>query len=793
MKKVATVTLGSSKQDFAFETNFLGHRFSVQRLGADNDTGKAWELLRRQQANVDAIGLGEIGDHYQVGLRTVVNKETKRLLNVVTRVPATSGATLRRLLQVRAIRHVQHELGSYFNNNLVLFLSGMRNWDMAVALSDYTRNLSFADALFQTGAPAMLGSLEQLELYAKGSKWALSGKPGEMLEASLYSFKRNRAAEAVGKSHVIVGTFAELKAVGNASNLAGKTLITSAVDDERMAFFTKCKVNLVIDVSPKLFDRVVGINTIEAMMLAALGKPPEQVSDDDFAEMLDELNIKPRLLHPTGNFRNIRRFAFVIHPLSQEYIKKGFPIPKATPKFIMDQIETVAAHMPPMVYCKMENIVSPCGAEAEGWLITVGGTPKEMLARSPEFTYRRLLHASRIAEGLGAQIMGLGAFTKVVGDAGITVARRSRLPITTGNSYSASGALWAAADAMRRMNLVKISKGDKRVPAKTMVIGATGSIGSVSARLMAMAFDEVVVAGRDMKKLEELRASILLDTPDAKVTCSTNYDELLGEMDMIVTSTSGAGKKILDITKVKPGCVITDVARPLDLPPEEVAKRPDVLVIESGEIELPTQVKGMKSIGLPPNVIYACLAETIVLALEGRFEVFTIGRDTEWEKVKQIYKLGIKHGMKLAAISGVKGVYSDDDIARVVGLAQQARLTWKSGAAPKAAVRPSGATVKPRAKAPVKAVAKAPVKAVSKAPSKAVTKAVTQTVTRTASKAKPTPVKKAAPAKVSPVKTTAAKASAVKAAVRAPSKKAAAGKPPVKTARARQSKPAVNA
>ena len=66
-----------------------------------------------------------------------------------------------------------------------------------------------------------------------------------------------------------------------------------------------------------------------------------------------------------------------------------------------------------------------------------------------------------------------------------------------------------------------------------------------------------------------------------------------------------------------------------------MAKRPDVLVIESGEIELPTKVKGMKSIGLPPNVIYACLAETIVLALEGRFEVFTVGRDTEWQKVRR--------------------------------------------------------------------------------------------------------------------------------------------------------------
>ena len=680
-KKVVTVTLGSSERDFTLETDFLGHHFQVRRLGADDDVNKAWELMRRAQSKADAIGLGEVADHYHVGQDTVTNRETQRLTKVVTRVPVTTGAKLRRLLQVHAVRWVQNHIGNYFNNNIVLFLSGMRNYDMALAMSDYTPNLRFADVLAQTGAPKVLTSLRQLELYARGSDLVLSGRPGEMLESALTGFKSKLMAREVAKAHVVVGTFAELKAVGSARNLAGKTIITSAVDEEAETFFKACEANLVIDVSPQLFDKVIGINVLEAMILASLHKPQEAISDDDFHEIIEELDIQPRLLHPTGKFRNIRRFAFVIHPLSQEYIRKGFPVPKGTPKFVMDRVESLAAHMPPMIYCKMENIVSPTGAEAEGWLITVGGTPKEMLARSPEFTYRRLLAAAKMAEKLGAQIMGLGAFTKVVGDAGVTVARRARIPITTGNSYSASGALWAAHDAMRRMGLVKLHPVDKHVMAKTMVIGATGSIGSVSARLLAMAFEEVVIAGRNMKKLERLKASILKDTPNAKIVCSTDYDQLLGDMDMIVTSTSGAGKKILDITKVKPGCVITDVARPLDLPPEEVAKRPDVLVIESGEIELPDTVKGLKDIGLPENVVYACLAETIVLALEGRFEVFTIGRDTEWEKVKEIYKLGLRHGMKLAAISGAKGVYSDEDIASVVALAKKARKTWKGGSA----------------------------------------------------------------------------------------------------------------
>lgn len=723
MKKVVGVTLGSSKKDFEFHTEFLGQEFSVKRVGADGDTAKAWELMRRYQARADVVGLGEVADHYHVGVRTVENKATKELMHVVTRVPVTTGATLRRLLQVRALRHVQKELGHYFNNNLVLFLSGMRNYDLAVAMSDYTKNLTFADPVFQTGSLLMLNSLSQLEMYARGSELILNNLPGQILESALTGLKNKRVAAEVAKSHVIVGTFAEIKAVSNSKNLRGKTLITSAIDDERLEYFKQHEVNLVIDVSPKLFDNVVGTYMLEAMILAKLNKDPHEVSDDDFHEIISELKIEPRLLYPTGKFRNIRRFAFVIHPLSQEFIKKGTPIPKYTPAFIMDRVEKLAAHLPPFVYCKMENIVSPTGAEAEGWLISVGGTPKEMLAHRPEFTYRRLLAAAKMAEKMGAQIMGLGAFTKVVGDAGVTVARRADIPITTGNSYSASGALWAAADAMRRMGLVHINKHNKKVAAKTMVIGATGSIGSVSARLLAMAFEEVYLAGRNLEKLEELKASILEDTPDAKVFTSVDYNNLLADMDMIVTSTSGAGKSILDITKVKPGCVITDVARPLDLPPEDVAKRPDVLVIESGEIELPTPVKGLKHIGLPPNVVYACLAETIVLALEGRFEVFTIGRDTEWEKVKEIYKLGLKHGMKLSAISGVNGVYSDEDIAKVVQLAKEARLTWNGASQDKAS---KVAVKKPRVSTTKKAEAE---------PDASVDAA--KTVAKTASKAKP--------------------------------------------------------
>jgi predicted amino acid dehydrogenase/phage FluMu protein gp41 len=460
--------------------------------------------------------------------------------------------------------------------------------------------------------------------------------------------------------------------------LAGKTLIAAAVNDERMAQLRDKGVSMVIDGSPTMNGHVLGANLLDAMILAATGKAPQDIQEDDYLEIITGLDSEPRIVYPNG-FKRVNRFAFVIHPLSQEYFKKVKPIEllsQVSPPVLMNSIEKIMAYAPPFAYTRVTGIQSLTGVEAEGWLISVGGTPREIMRHDPEFTYRRLLDAATMAKRLGAQIMGLGAFTKVVGDAGLTVAKRAPLPITTGNSYSASGALWAAHDALLRMRLLPLPKGKERVKFKAMVVGATGAIGSVCARLMARAAEEVYMVSPESAKLLALKESILKDSPDAKIFLSSSADKCIADMDMVVTATSGAGKKVLDIMKVKPGCVITDVARPLDLPPEEVAKRPDVLVIESGEIQLPGDVQ-MKNIGLPKGLAYACLAETIVLALEGRFENFTVGRAIEWEKVREIYQLGLKHGMKLAAISGVNGPFSDEDIERVRELALIARAAKK--------------------------------------------------------------------------------------------------------------------
>ncbi len=679
MKTVVGISLGAGDQDFAFSTRFLGQKLNVRRVGTNASTARAVKLLKHWERHADAIGLGIVKDSYTVGSRRYVEKDSAAMKNAVTRVPVTTGGRLSDILQEWALRHVQLKLGNYFNNAKVLFFSGRTNYKLALAMSEYTQNLEFADPLLQLGVPKMLTSLAELELYTTGAHYVLDWIPerlipeGLMASAPVRTWTQFVLRQAVHDATVIVAPVHELNIFG-AEELHGKTVITSTVSERRIAQFKRKGVTTVVDGAPTLFGHVLDPSVLDAMIVAATEKAPDEILEDDYLEIITSLRLEPRIIYP-GGYKRINRFAFVIHPLSQEYFKNVKSIEllsQVSPPVFMDTVEKVMAYAPPFVYSKVTGIKSPTGVEAEGWLISVGGTPAEIMSRSPEFTYRRLLDAAGIAKGLGAQIMGLGAFTKVVGDAGLTVSKRAPLPITTGNSYSASGALWAAHDAMLRLGLVEKPRRGEKVHFKAMVVGATGAIGSVCARLLAMVANEVYLVSPETAKLLALKESILKETPDAKLYLSSRADKSIAAMDMIVTATSGAGKKVLDIMKVKPGCVITDVARPLDLTPDDVAKRPDVLVIESGEIQLPGEVS-MKNIGLPKNVAYACLAETIVLALEGRFENFTVGRNIEWEKVREIYRLGRKHGMKLAAISGVKGPFSDKDIHRVRELALSAR------------------------------------------------------------------------------------------------------------------------
>lgn len=674
MKQIINISLGNSRDDYEFETTFLDQKFLLKRLGTDGDFEKASDLLLSWNKKADAIGLGGISFPYEIGSGSIPDHETRKLMKIGKQIqtPVTNGNILRSVGQEWSLRHTQFIYGNnYFNNARVLFFSGMASAKIARVMSEYTDNMQFADPLLKNGIPRLIGSVKELELYADGVHDILKWIPGRKLVTEFSPMKKTNEyllRHALRQAHVLVVphyNFYKYLNCFSAEDMEGKIIITSTAYEDRVNYLKDKGVSVIIDTTPKILDKIVGVSVLEALLFSVLDIPQKEGSDDDLLEIITEMQMEPRIIYPSGEKKRVNRFAYIVYPLNQDYLKKIKPIEMIS-DFVpgaMNTVEKVMAYSPPFVYSKVSGIKSKTGVEAEGWLIAIGETPEQMQAHGPEFTTKRILQAAKIAKKLGAQIMGIGLLPKAMKDASIEVAKHAVLPITTGNSYVASTALWAAAEAVRRMGLTRLQP-NKKLKAKTMVIGATGAVGSICSRLLAIAFEEVYIVSKNMAKLLALQESIEEEAPEVKLNVSTRADTHLDEMDVIVAASAEA-KNVLDIMRLKPGCVVTDITRPMSLAMDDIARRPDILVIRSGEILLPGEHVEMKDIGLPDQVVYAGLAETIILALEGRFETFTVGSDTQWDKVREIYRLGLKHGMKLAAISGLDGVISDDQIDRV--------------------------------------------------------------------------------------------------------------------------------
>jgi hypothetical protein len=392
----------------------------------------------------------------------------------------------------------------------------------------------------------------------------------------------------------------------------------------------------------------------------------------------------PRILYP-GGYQRVNRFAFVIHPLSQEYFKKVKPIEllsRVSPPLLMDSLEKVMAYAPPFVYSKVSGIQSPTGVRAEGWLISVGGTPREIMAPQPGVHLPPAAGRGRDGQASWARRSWAWAPSPrwwAMPASRWPSARRCPSPPATATAHrvrcgprTTPCCAWACC---RR------PQGKERVAFKAMVVGATGShrLGLRAAAGARGRRGDLV--SPETAKLLALKESILQQTPDAKVVLSARADTRIGEMDMIVTATSGAGKKVLDIMKVKPGCVITDVARPLDLPAEEVAKRPDVLVIESARSCCPATCNEEHR---PAPERGLCLPGRDHRAGAGRTlrELHRGPPDRVGEGARDL-PIGPEARHALAAISGVNGVFSDEDIARVRELALQARAATQPKPAPR--------------------------------------------------------------------------------------------------------------
>ncbi|MBM7616185.1 shikimate dehydrogenase [Alkaliphilus hydrothermalis] len=350
----------------------------------------------------------------------------------------------------------------------------------------------------------------------------------------------------------------------------------------------------------------------------------------------------------------MEKFAFLIHPIQIDDVYRKYKFLKYLPE---GWVEKLIEFIPPSMVSHITNIHG-YHSQGEGWFIGVPLTSKQMMTLPEEKVMKKIVEAGKIAEELGAGIVGLGAFTSVVGDAGITVAKKLNIPVTTGNTYTVAAAFDATKEACRLL-------GKEFADCEVAVVGANGSIGRICAELASREVSRLRLVGRDRKKLEQLKEALMGDYPNKIIETTTSIELGISSADVVVTVTSSIDD-VIKAEYIKTGAVVCDVARPRDVSKAVQEKRKDVLVIEGGVIEVPKGVKFNFNFGFPDGLSYACMAETMILSLEKKYENFSLGREIDINKVDEIKRLADKHGFRLAGLRSFERVIDDTHIQGVL-------------------------------------------------------------------------------------------------------------------------------
>lgn len=329
-------------------------------------------------------------------------------------------------------------------------------------------------------------------------------------------------------------------------------------------------------------------------------------------------------------------FAFVIHPLDPKRdVARKYPrLARVLPTPLIHLFSTF---WPPVYLSQVTGVRSEAtGEEVEGWIVACPLTAQQTLRLPPSLVYAKIVQTGRLAQKLGARLLGLGAFTSVVGDGGVTVAHRLGMPITTGRSLTVAVAVEALEEAAR-------TKGIPLQAASVAVVGATGCIGSACAEMLAPLAGELVLVGRQESRLEEEQARVSA-AGGRRVHISTQVSSVCGA-DLVISAT-GAARPVIEPEHLRQGAIVCDVAQPPDVSPRVARERTDVWVFEGGVVSMPGAADLGFDLALPPGKTYACMAEAMVLALEGRYESYSLGKRVQIGQVREIAQLAHKHGFR---------------------------------------------------------------------------------------------------------------------------------------------------
>ena len=307
VKRVVSVSLGSSRRDKITTARFADQTFEIQRIGTDGDTARFRQLLEELDGRVDAIGLGGLDRYLWAGGRRYEMASARQLIRGVRRTPVVDGSGLKDSLERETVRWLAENGVVDFAHRNTLMVCGVDRFGMAEALAEQRGPILFGDLMFNLGVPLAIPSWSAHRRLARLLLPVLTRLPIALLYPT--GQKQNeitpkweryyRWADVIAGDFLLIGRFLPGAGAGAPAPLAGKTILTNTTRPADVEELEKRGVSLLVTTTPEFEGGSFGTNVMEGVLIALNGG--QKLSPEGYLATLKQLGWTPNVRRLRGS------------------------------------------------------------------------------------------------------------------------------------------------------------------------------------------------------------------------------------------------------------------------------------------------------------------------------------------------------------------------------------------------------------------------------------------------------------------------------------------------------------
>ncbi len=299
VKRVVSVSLGSSTRNSVGEAEILGQKVRMERIGTDGDMQKLLNLLRELDGQVDAIGTGGIKLHVHTAGKAFPLRGSKQVANAVKHTPLVDGSGLKDTIERRAF-YIMEEHGIPIKGTKTLLMSAIDRFGMAETLWEMQADVIYGDFMFGLNLPIPVRKLSTVWFYGSLVGPFLRFIPFNWLYPT--GKKQEQTTPRWEKYYqwadLITGDFHYIRRY-MPKRLDDKIIVTNTVTEADVQDLRQRGVKLLVTGSPETNGRSFATNVLEAALVAVAGKN-RPLTHAEYDELLDSMGYQPRLEYLQG-------------------------------------------------------------------------------------------------------------------------------------------------------------------------------------------------------------------------------------------------------------------------------------------------------------------------------------------------------------------------------------------------------------------------------------------------------------------------------------------------------------